>query len=811
MHLPCHRSTTRRLGTLAAAFLVAGMASTSAFAESDIDKEVDMLAKLPDAVFNTYAPDSMKEGNNASVNGSGSFAGAQPAVPLDGVEVTFQQVVPEIAYPFITGVTFDGSTPTIEFEVLDQFGFGIEGMANSFRFYANKLIPRSNGLPPAWQGYNLTSDDGVENAYPTSVRDGTFTDLGDGNYSFAFDQGLEEFSGIMFEPELTHRFGVELRGAEIVGVDADIEDGSDNAFDIVPATGATEGIVSREIVVQEACTACHGPQGEFGFHGGPRQDVKQCVSCHQAGAFDGTTKNSIDLGVMLHAIHSASDTYSVDRGRRGVFTFEDVGYPQSVSNCVTCHDPENEATPQAINIANAPSAEMCASCHNDLAFDDNGLTNENRNHLGLAQPNSTCAACHSENGLMVSSLEEHFNEAVAAAQQIQFVIGDITNTGEGQSPVVKFWVINPDDGSFYDLETAVAFNGDATSFNMTFAWPTTDYTNVSNDEGTDILGRTGGRSASYSLASDDGLSSDVIVNGDGTYTLDTSLLSEPLVVPTVEGGLGSGLVSLEGHPAADFNLDGVADDRLAVTSVVKPFAINDPQPVMRRQIVDVAKCQDCHGENDGLAFHGANRVDEVQHCVTCHHPNATDIRGRSVDPDGIANGINTAEPDGKESESVDMGYMIHALHAGGDYYAGGLAAADIHYPRSIGQCSACHVDEDSYALPLPSTNLGITVETGATVGPERRQFIPSEAVARNPKTDNNISPAAAACVSCHSSDIAKQHIAVRSESGISFGNSFLLNPDPVADPDTQARLDAAPAENCAFCHGTGAFAEAHGG
>ncbi len=81
------------------------------------------------------------------------------------------------------------------------------------------------------------------------------------------------------------------------------------------------------------------------------------------------------------------------------------------------------------------------------------------------------------------------------------------------------------------------------------------------------------------------------------------------------------------------------------------------------------------------------------------------------------------------------------------------------------------------------------------------------AAALDPTDDNNVSATAAVCTACHDSDLALEHISVRSDSEISFGNSFLMNPDPIVDPDTQARLDMAGSENCAFCHGPGQFAD----
>jgi hypothetical protein len=75
----------------------------------------------------------------------------------------------------------------------------------------------------------------------------------------------------------------------------------------------------------------------------------------------------------------------------------------------------------------------------------------------------------------------------------------------------------------------------------------------------------------------------------------------------------------------------------------------------------------------------------------------------------------------------------------------------------------------------------------------------------DPTDDNNVSAETAACVACHNSDVAIDHMSVRSDSSIAFGNGWLQNPDPFNDPDTQAFIDAAAPENCAFCHSEGSF------
>jgi OmcA/MtrC family decaheme c-type cytochrome len=294
-------------------------------------------------------------------------------------------------------------------------------------------------------------------------------------------------------------------------------------------------------------------------------------------------------------------------------------------------------------------------------------------------------------------------------------------------------------------------------------------------------------------------------NGDLTYTVDTGLLDDPVVIPSTTPPLGSGQVTFEGYPAGDFDFDGVYTDRVPVPNVARAFPITDATATPRREVVSIENCQTCHGISDGLSFHGGNRTDSIESCVSCHNPISTDIRDRPVDPDGIANGVNEAAPDGLEAQTVNMAYMIHAIHASSVReapYIAGTDYSDASYSRSPAECQACHID-DTYTLPLAAERLGTTDNVGATV--IEGGFFPSEDAARDPTDDNKISPETAACASCHNSDIAISHMSARSDAGIAFGNGWIANPMPVADPDTQAFLDSAAPENCAFCHSESSF------
>lgn len=734
---------------------------------------------------------------------------------------------PEAIFPTITGATLDGQ-PVIEFQVADELGLPVADFRQdenvSISFTVNKLTPGRNGETPRWRTYIRGADEGVPDAQATTYSDGTLENLGDGSYRFTFDQPLAEISNVAFRPSLTHRVGMEIRDPVILGEEIP---GNDTVFDIQPSTGETSGIDQRRIVTQESCAACHGTE-EFAFHGGPRQDVEYCVTCHQPGSKDVGTNNTIDFRVMIHKIHAAEELtdlpyefcgFGCENFGAPPDDFSHVAFPQDVRNCTTCHDPDDPATPEATNVNNRATVAACTSCHDDLANDYTSLTNANDNHAAGAQPNERCVECHSEGGLIGSVLASHEIDSQVAAGRFQYNILDIANTAEGQSPVVTFSVTDPsNDDEPYDLVNDPEFTGSGARLAMGFSWPNRDFTNVADDAGTSTTGRPAGQAISIDLAGGS-LPDGVTSNGDGTYTVDTGMLSTPLVVPGTSPALGSGTVVLEGHPAADFNDDGNFDDSVPATSADRAFAITDSSAQNRRSVVDLAKCQDCHGVNDGLSLHGGNRTDNITVCASCHTPNATDLFRRPVDPDGTADAVNTAAVDGREDQSVDFKYMIHAIHGSAarevPYVAYGFGGTphdygDVGYPRSPADCLACH-REGTESLPLDANVLGTTFNSGATVTDGGRfgasDFAPSMAAALDPTDDNNASATASVCTACHDSDLALEHISVRSDSEISFGNSFLLNPDPIVDPDTQARLDMAGSENCAFCHGPGAFAD----
>lgn len=712
-----------------------------------------------------------------------------------------------------------GSPPVVEFSASDQDGVPFAGIpAGALEFTIAKLVPGSDGDPSHWQSYINREEDagppgpGTDPAIQaTTDSGGTLEDHGNGTYTYTFGTDITNVTSPMpvtYEPNLTHRVGLAIRSEDLPPADNVL-------YTFQPSTGATSGIATRDIVMAESCNECH--RG-LEAHGGPRKDPRFCVTCHNPGTTDANSGHTVNFNVMIHKIHRGENLPSVEDGDDYVIygfgdrphNFSHVAFPQDVRNCTKCHDPGDAATPQAVNYKSNPNIAACGSCHDDTDFqgDDGDASNDHGG--GVPVSNDECALCHEPEsrliaGHQVGIVAAHRIPEQEAAKRFQYNILEVTNTAPGEMPEITFSITDPTNGDApYDIFSDPEFTGSAASVNLDIAWPTTDYTNFDPDAGS-VTGSAPARPVSVDML-DPG---NVTDNGDGTYTLAATIA----VPASLEG---SGAVAMEGHPAGDFDGDGTYDDEVPVTGAVAFFAITDATPQPRREVVDVAKCQACHGQNDGLSLHGGNRTDNVQLCVVCHNPNNTDLTMRPQDPDSAEDKDNADAEDGLEERAIDFKRMIHAIHGAskrtGEYWVYGFSNtphdfSDVGFPASPADCNACHVD-GSHRVPLASNVLATTVDTQATVASSSRfgtsDFTPDDGSASEPIDDGNITATAAVCSACHNTREAEQHMILN---GAGFSTESPGEVNSGFDV-TQAMVESGTViETCAVCHGAGRTAD----
>ncbi len=678
-----------------------------------------------------------------------------PALPGVTIQATELQVE-------ILDVRIDGA-PVVEFQVANESGVPYVGLsAGSVRFALAKLVPGTGGDPDRWQSYiNRIERAGsvgpgtADAIQATAERDGQFEDFRTGRYRYRFATDVTQVTtplAVSFEPTLTHRLAIQISGGTLPA--------SNPVYTWRPADGAVAGIAQRDIVVTETCNACHG---RLAFHGGGRTEVAYCVTCHNPGSTDANSGNSVDFTEMVHKIHRGQNLPSVMAGGQyELYGFRDqrhdysqVLLPQDIRNCVVCHAEGLAEAPQARNWQSRPSAQACGACHDDVDF----ATGLNHGPTNLVADNGECTVCHSPGGLVGGVDESHRILAREAGRRYQFNILQVTDTAPGQAPELRFSVTDPgQDEAAYDLladpvwtQTA---NGASRLF-IGFGWSTQEFSNVGS-------GRPVGQPVTVNALTE------AEPDGDGSYRIRSTL-----AIP--DDVAGSGVVSIEGHPAADFDGDGQFTDRVPVTGATLAFPVTDSTAANRRQVVELPRCNACHGQ---ISLHGSNRTDELTQCALCHNPDATDIRRR---PGEAASAL-----DGLREQSIDFKYMIHAIHAGSQresgfvvYGFGGRAHdyGEVVYPRNLANCESCHVP-GSFGLPLADPVLATTIDSGSNPA--------------DPGDDMNITPAAAVCSSCHDNRLAREHMA---QNGASF-----------ATP--QSLLDnGSLIETCAVCHGPGRQAD----
>ncbi len=539
---------------------------------------------------------------------------------------------------------------------------------------------------------------------------GSYTKNDDGDYTYTFGTKAP----LPLNLSTTHTIGV-YSSRDLSEFDLGT-DYADNTFDFVPGGG--EVSVVRDVVATQSCNSCHDP---LSAHGGARRSVELCVMCHTPQSSDPDTGNTVDFKVMVHKIHEGSSLPSVQAGtpyeiigyRNSVNDYSDVEFPQDTRNCETCHNPD-QAT-QAMHFLNASRA-ACGSCHDNVNF----ATGEN--HVNLPQVSDTmCTQCHIPQG------ELEFDASILGAHTVPrfskdlpglvFDLLSVNDTAPGQTPTVAFKLSNKNG----DPVQA----SDLSRLALVLAGPTTAYTTI---------------------ASENALSATGSADGTQTYTFTT---------PLPEDASGTYTVGIEGYRNVTL-LPGttVAQTvRDAGKNQVLSFSVDGSAVVPRRTVVETANCNSCH---KSLSLHGDNR-NEVQQCVLCHNPTATDAAQRPADQDP-AQGINFA-------------MMIHKIHRGEAlttpftiYGFGGSVNNfnDERFPGDLRDCATCHVNDSEENLSPVTT---MVTDPRGLINPVGRITSACTGchttVAAASHALSNTSVLGEACESCHGAgrdfDVSKVH------------------------------------------------------
>jgi OmcA/MtrC family decaheme c-type cytochrome len=712
-----------------------------------------------------------------------------------------------------------GGTPTITYRLytdsaLTQATSCIGGGSTGYsaftpNFTIAKLVsdPQNPGTQ-AWQSYinksfenaaSVATAEGGHNTYP-----GTLVDNGDGSCNYTYQADLSQVVAPTstaavtepYDPNADTRFGMQNNPTD--------PDATHPAFDgavtVVASTGAIVSPDPRELVTQQACDTCHY---QVAHHGAKRLSVPYCVTCHNQSTPDPdpTSVNSVslDMSVMIHKIHQGSQLPSVSSTdlngatlppspTTGMFILNGTDYssnlfPQSSGNCAVCHNVPAPTTGNDYWKSQA-SIESCGACHDRTWFTSSTPATGFVLHTGGVQADGTCAGCHGPGKAADTSAVHTVTSPPVSAQPSQLTINTV-NGAPGQTLNVSFSVTDPMTGVAQDLATNALWTTSGARLVFDFGYTIQageDWTNAGSGATTGF----GSTVPNGSPAPGQPLSFDVLAGlaatpatvtkeADGGYTF-TTTFTLPM------DAVGSGVAVLEGHPE-------VGTTEVPVRTDSKFFAITDTTAQSRRSVVDIQKCDACHGL---LSAHGSNRTDNINACVTCHNTEATDVTQRPQP-------LGTLGIDGKTEQAIDFATMIHELHnAQLVVYSftgspGGVGPPNpsnfalinemassplLPEGNSTHHCDICHA----------STNPFPTADTIGIVNGVTQETLDSA----NQATYLRTTKTTAVCSSCHTSSDAIAHM-------VTAGGALSVTQGTI----NSAQPGSPGAESCAACHSAG--------
>jgi OmcA/MtrC family decaheme c-type cytochrome len=726
---------------------------------------------------------------------------------------------------------------SVEFSMADAAGAPIIlPTAKEFEFYVAKLVPATATKPATWQSLINRSTGGTtttptKTLVPTSERANTFKYYGNTGAPDGAVVGISNV-GVLSSAAATATIptlDLAWDAADTYRVVIVSRDGTNYLYnasaDFTPsALPAVLANKANQVVTNESCGACHGDSENrlaiLKFHGGRRFATESCVMCHNDGYFVGSAStdtawvNNISFKELIHKSHAGNTTYFSGR-------YDGFPYPQSVTNCRTCHDNQRITQPTSRLAADAAawktelSQQACATCHNGQTASAVDFTT----HFGGQTNNTNCDVCHNADTGFVTVAEGHASEfstpnnpELAPGSFIpKYEISNVVVDATTLQPTVTFRVLKKDtvDGTFAPVVLSPLPTGYTLQASFKLAWSLPEAAGAGGENtpaiaapadfnnGGTTTARTyygnGAISTSWAKTARDQPTSvnistlTLTAGADGFYT---ALL--PLAFP-VNSTLRT--VSIESSltkAGTTTGIDGVTPVtyswRVSPTSLAVGVGANKATP--RRSLVDSAKCLTCH---ERLALHGGSRVDNPDQCVLCHNTQMTSsnttmgyIKNLSTTTAGNWVMTTADDPLGHYTSEKPMNLkdLVHGIHAGaersdpfnfirgnpnpGGSGQGAYEFGSDEFPGKLADCMACHKTGSFNVVTNPSA-LWTVVKANAET---------QAAGVMDPALMSRIAPNTAACGSCHDSDEAKAHF--------NLNTSFGLG-----------------SESCSVCHGPG--------
>ena len=767
---------------------------------------------------------------------------------------------------------------------------------------------------PAASSCNAATNATWCGTYPTSDTQGTLVDNGDGSYQYTFLRDPKEAATIVasltdsadgfykkadvgdvsFDATLTHRLGIQI-GGNAPGTGTNTPTGvtvtpavamvktANATYDFRPDGGAVT--TTRNIVKIDSCNGCH--DGKVLAHGS-RKDPQYCMTCHtdqikygfNAGnatstngglTLTGTTRPTTaildgraigNFPNMLHKIHMGKELvktgYNFNASAEG--KFNEVTYPQPVTNCVKCHDGSATATNKTAdgdNWKSKPSLLACGACHDGINFAaGTGVTLANKaadvaagkavgttqtGHIGGAKAdNATCILCHTAADIPVYHVTVDPIGANGRAGYPLNTAQDVPTPGypSGQGPSIPLASqLNMPAGVYkIGMEIKqVTVTGAAGAKKATVVY------RILKDGAPVTFNATG-----YLIDNVYGTPSIYVAYGlpqDGIATpadWNASINATVRDIRDAKSGNSQTAPDASGYYTATLGAT-IPDNATMVTAALginydgfvqlnnpaypKGIRLREPQFAVkvadnftaRRSIVSNAKCNSCHGQlGVSPSFHGGAR-NNGEGCAICHsannstgHTGATYSYGGGWNV-GIKNLVHSIHSSAKRAQAFT--YEATAANPNG--------FKEVTYPGVLQNCEQCHVagsydfstSANSAAVPnlLWSTEAKTDMSNPSNVASiGLSPWITTLAAGQTNYTSDNLvtSPITASCFGCHDSSSAVAHMQLN-------GGSVYARASAVSSGSAGVRPAVGASngfafnkvESCMVCHAAGKVAD----
>lgn len=572
------------------------------------------------------------------------------------------------------------------------------------------------------------------NRYNTGIT-ATLTNNGSGSYSVVF-------TGMAAVPNFT--LGTTPARLFVAGTSA-----TAGSFAV---TGDTNGGVQGIYIDSASCQRCHTSIFESEHKGITNPQGDQCIVCHSRYNSGSGTEAGHRLTKYVHGIHNSENmtdrifvrayngttNLPTTTTPDGENTFA-VGFPTKMSDCEVCH-----GTHVVEVTANSQmNLTLCKSCHTGSAntWSTTGAGYADaiaavwaaipfdatwKYDLHKAMPEeTTCigSSCHGTAAPNLSAIHSGKSKARELGKNIYYFAPE-TSVSDGVLTVTWGAFEDKNSNGTFDtgIDTVLNIKNTDTAkpiFMQTYSERIVD--GIIKSDGVRLLvGYYGfgtkdvatyeGFTKTNLTTTDTAVSGYTTINSDGKAVTKIKLSSSLMT----QYEATEGIVGIIGIP-------WLGGENVIVKSVSKEFKLSDGTALEspRTAVANDTKCDACHNsiaihiEEKASDGHGHTAIGAVDVCRICHVPSAA------------------AGHYPQQSRSIDA--YIHAIHEGQATFKS-FGSLTIEYPKSTGDCEACH-DAGTYEVPNQSKSLGGVISGSEDANTTADQFISG--------------PAAVACGGCH--------------------------------------------------------------